>query len=81
LHAELEGMKMLPAMEKLLGLWRDAGDSVGPLRAVYDALDSSGLDHCSVVWGEVPGRAGRLALQGHIWENANAGSQPPEVTV
>ena len=70
LHAELEGMKMLSTMERLLGLWRDAGDDVGTLRATYDTLNLAKLDRRSVAWGEVVGRSGQMAIQGPVVETA-----------
>jgi undecaprenyl phosphate-alpha-L-ara4FN deformylase len=66
LHAELEGMKMLPTMERLLELWGNAGDDIGTLRATYDTLDLDQLDRRPVVWGEVPGRSGRLAVESPV---------------
>jgi peptidoglycan/xylan/chitin deacetylase (PgdA/CDA1 family) len=70
LHAELEGMKMLSTMERALELWRGAGDDVGTLRATYDTLDLDQLDRRSIVWGEVAGRSGRMAVQGPVVETA-----------
>jgi peptidoglycan/xylan/chitin deacetylase (PgdA/CDA1 family) len=70
LHAELEGMKMRPTMDRLLELWRDAGDDVGPLCATYDTLVPGSLDRRSIVWGEVAGRSGQMAVQGPVLETA-----------
>ena len=63
LHAELEGMKLLPVMEKLLVMWRGQGE-LRPLGQVYRELDLSRLPTHHVGWGELPGRAGYLAMQG-----------------
>jgi hypothetical protein len=41
LHAELEGMQLLPVMERLLRLWRAAGDKLGPLQATYTSHGQS----------------------------------------
>ena len=64
LHAELEGMKLLPVMEKLLMMWKEAQTQVQPLQASFRSLDLQRLPRHEVVWGEVPGRSGQLALQG-----------------
>lgn len=40
LHAELEGMQLLPVMERLLRLWRAAGDKLGPLQATIETWTS-----------------------------------------
>lgn len=64
LHAELEGMRLLPVMRHLLEQWRTERVSVGPLRSLYASLDLGRLPTHRVEWGTVPGRSGRLALQG-----------------
>ena len=64
LHAELEGMKLKPIMERLLVMWRDARAKVGAMEDVYRALDLDALPCHLVEWGELPGRSGHLALQG-----------------
>ena len=60
-HAELEGGKLLPLLDALITQWRARGYE---LVAVKDLLDGGALPRCEVVYGEVPGRSGRLALQG-----------------
>ncbi len=64
LHAELEGMKLLPVMDRLLHNWHAEGRSIDALDALYSSLDLATLPQHSLVWGEVPGRSGQLALQG-----------------
>jgi hypothetical protein len=64
LHAELEGMQLLPVMDQLLAGWRAAGHTVSTLEDGYRALDIGGLPRHEVVWGEVEGRSGFLAVQG-----------------
>ena len=64
LHAELEGMQLLPVMEGLLAGWRQAGQEVLAMDAVAGWLPSGRLPVHEVVWGEVAGRSGQLALQG-----------------
>ena len=64
LHAELEGMKLMPVFERLLEGWRAAGHELVSLRDYYSALDSRTLPRHAVTTGEIAGRSGTLALQG-----------------
>ena len=66
LHAELEGMALLPVMERLLNEWQASGESLGTLADIHASLDVDTLPRQSVEWAEVPGRSGVLAVQaGH----------------
>ena len=73
LHAELEGMKLLPAFERLLEGWRSQGYALTSTRAMFDDLDAAKLPRHEVIRGEVPGRSGTLMLQG---EDFLATTQP-----
>jgi peptidoglycan/xylan/chitin deacetylase (PgdA/CDA1 family) len=64
LHAELEGMKLQPVLEKLLIMWQSAGDELLTLGELAARLDLHTLPRHPIDWGEVPGRSGRLAVQG-----------------
>jgi undecaprenyl phosphate-alpha-L-ara4FN deformylase len=64
LHAELEGMKLLPILERLLQGWRDQGYQLTSTRALFAGLDLARLPRHEVIRGELPGRAGTLMLQG-----------------
>jgi peptidoglycan/xylan/chitin deacetylase (PgdA/CDA1 family) len=64
LHAELEGMKLLPVFEALLAGWKAMGYELVPTRALFDTLDVRDLPRHELVMGEIPGRSGTLALQG-----------------
>jgi peptidoglycan/xylan/chitin deacetylase (PgdA/CDA1 family) len=64
LHAELEGMKLLPVMEKLLQLWTDADDDIGTLEDYVTDIDTATLPCHEMIWGTVEGRSGVLAVQG-----------------
>ena len=64
LHAELEGMKLLPAFERLLEGWRAQGYTLVSLQQALGALDAAGLPAARIQQGSVPGRSGSLALQG-----------------
>jgi undecaprenyl phosphate-alpha-L-ara4FN deformylase len=63
LHAELEGMKLMPVMEKLLEQWRESGFEFFTLKQLYESLDRSALPEQEIEWGEVDGRSGFLAVQ------------------
>lgn len=64
LHAELEGGKLLPVFERLIAGWKAQGYELLSLRDYCDGLELQHLPHHDLVWGEVPGRSGELALQG-----------------
>ncbi|MEA3278349.1 MAG: polysaccharide deacetylase family protein [Pseudomonadota bacterium] len=64
LHAELEGMKLRPVMERLLVMWRGVQADIHPIADVFRSLDLEKLPCHQVGWGELPGRSGYLALQG-----------------
>ena len=64
LHAELEGMKSLPILDRLLTGWRAQGYRLGALRTLADEMTLGALPRHEVAYGTVPGRAGRLLVQG-----------------
>lgn len=64
LHAELEGMKLLPAMERMLQGWRAQGYAMISMEELYQRLHPSTLPKHSVTMGELEGRSGLLAVQG-----------------
>jgi len=64
LHAELEGMGLLGAMERLLTEWRAAGFEFVTLGQLYGGLDLPALPERHVEWRELEGRAGLLAAEG-----------------
>jgi peptidoglycan/xylan/chitin deacetylase (PgdA/CDA1 family) len=64
LHAELEGMKLLPVFETLLAGWKAMGYELVPTRALFNELRLPTLPRHEMVMGEIPGRSGTLALQG-----------------
>lgn len=63
LHAELEGMKLMPVMEKLLEQWRELGFELVTLRQLHASLDRSKLPRREIIWDEVDGRSGLLAVE------------------
>jgi peptidoglycan/xylan/chitin deacetylase (PgdA/CDA1 family) len=64
LHAELEGMRLAPQLEKLLAGWKAQGYRLVALRAWYDTVQALALPRCEVGPGTVPGRSGTLLCQG-----------------
>jgi peptidoglycan/xylan/chitin deacetylase (PgdA/CDA1 family) len=63
LHAELEGMKLLPVLERLLQGWRAQGHELVSLATLCASLDVAALPAGKVYAGTVPGRSGTLACQ------------------
>lgn len=64
LHAELEGMKLAPAFERLLEGWKSQGYRLVALRDVAAEHSGISLPLHTVVEAPVPGRSGTLACQG-----------------
>lgn len=64
LHAELEGQKLLPVLQRLLQGWNAQGYRLVALADLAATLDPAQLPAHPVVWGEVAGRSGELMLQG-----------------
>jgi len=64
LHAEIEGGRYLPALERLLLSWRECGFELGDLAGYRASLDIARLPRCEIVMGSVAGRSGLLACQG-----------------
>jgi peptidoglycan/xylan/chitin deacetylase (PgdA/CDA1 family) len=63
-HAELEGGKLIGEFERLLAGWTRQGYELVSLRKLYESTDPARLPGHEVVYGEVPGRSGTLAMQG-----------------
>ncbi len=73
LHAELEGMRLQHAFEKLLSGWKAQGYDLVPTQSLYESLprnlDKDGNSHLVLPYfatehGEIAGRSGTLLLQG-----------------
>ncbi|HQT26806.1 MAG TPA: polysaccharide deacetylase family protein, partial [Burkholderiales bacterium] len=64
LHAELEGMKLIDTFEKLLLGWKAMGYELVSLKNYFDSLSVHDLPRHEVIYDEIPGRAGKLAMQG-----------------
>jgi undecaprenyl phosphate-alpha-L-ara4FN deformylase len=63
LHAELEGMRLLPVLRRLLEGWRAQGYELVSMRTLFDGLEVAQLPGALVQPGTVPGRSGLLAVQ------------------
>ena len=66
LHAEMEGMQLLPVFDQLLQGWRTQGYRLGTSKAIFDQLDLKQLPVHTITRGSVPGRSGTLMLQGTV---------------
>ncbi|MFZ1639983.1 MAG: 4-deoxy-4-formamido-L-arabinose-phosphoundecaprenol deformylase [Candidatus Contendobacter sp.] len=64
LHAELEGMKFLLILDRLLAGWRAQGYRLGALRALASEMPLDFMPRHEVIYGAVPGRTGTLLVQG-----------------
>ncbi|MBU1357779.1 MAG: 4-deoxy-4-formamido-L-arabinose-phosphoundecaprenol deformylase [Gammaproteobacteria bacterium] len=63
LHAELEGMRLLPVFERLIAGWRSQGHTLVSLGALHEALGGRTLPRGRIAQGSVAGRSGLLAVQ------------------
>ena len=63
-HAELEGGELASLLGQLLDGWRAQGYEIVSLAALHRMLGAKALPRHEVVYGEVPGRSGTLAVQG-----------------
>ena len=61
LHAELEGMALMPVFEQLLAGWKKQGYELVATRAMASKLDRKSLPVHEVAMGEISGRSGKLA--------------------
>jgi peptidoglycan/xylan/chitin deacetylase (PgdA/CDA1 family) len=63
LHAELEGLRLAPLLERLLVGWKAQGYKLSSLRRLYETLEPMALPRCEVGMDAVPGRSGTLLCQ------------------
>jgi undecaprenyl phosphate-alpha-L-ara4FN deformylase len=64
-HAELEGSRLIHDFEKLLSGWKRQGYELVSMRNLFSSLIIENLPKCEVIYAEIPGRSGTLALQGN----------------
>ena len=62
-HAELEGGHWYKILDALLSGWRAQGYEIVSLGSLYSSIDIARLPRNEVVYGEIPGRSGRVAMQ------------------
>jgi undecaprenyl phosphate-alpha-L-ara4FN deformylase len=62
LHAELEGRKLLPVLERLIDGWLAQGWTLCDLATVHRHWASRDVPRQPLRWGTVPGRAGELVV-------------------
>ena len=60
LHAELEGQKLAPILEKLLIGWQAQGYQLTSMAEYAKAIANMPLPVRPVRWAELPGRSGEL---------------------
>ena len=70
LHAELEGMKLRPILERLLEGWRSQGHTLVSLAGLQMVHPSSSLPRHRIALGRIPGRSGLVAVQGRRFDGA-----------
>ncbi|MEI6738319.1 MAG: polysaccharide deacetylase family protein, partial [Pseudomonadota bacterium] len=71
MHAELEGLRCLPALEKLLIGWKEQGYSLVSTGAIAEKLAREKLPYFVAEQGEIAGRSGSLLVQGAAFLPAN----------
>jgi len=64
LHAELEGLKLAPVLERLLEGWGAMGYNLMSLGEYFDSQPNKNFPRHETAVGEVTGRTGTLAVQG-----------------
>jgi len=63
LHAELEGMKLIASLDKLMLGWKAQGYELVSTLQLFQSLDTRRLPALPFRMGEIPGRSGSLFLQ------------------
>lgn len=66
LHAELEGMRWMGALLRILTGWQHQGHKFVTLGQLRAELQTSDIPRARIVQGSVPGRSGKLAVQGEV---------------
>lgn len=70
LRAELEGMKFMDAIKRLIAGWKDSGYQLVAMRDIYSSFELKELPRHSVRFAEAPGRAGPRMTQGPVFLQA-----------
>ncbi|MGH8229477.1 MAG: polysaccharide deacetylase family protein [Steroidobacteraceae bacterium] len=74
LHAELEGMQLLPQFETLLHTWIEDGLMLVPMGVLAASAAAPAWPRHQIEFEEVPGRSGVLAVQGRALAPEHAGA-------
>jgi len=69
LHAELEGMKLRPVLQRLITGWREQGHSLVDLSSLRATRREVALPRHRIECDLVPGRSGVVAVQGRKVES------------
>ena len=64
LHAELEGMKLMGAFERLLVGWKAQKFDLGTMAGAYRRLDLAAVPVRQWQWGSIAGRSGEVMISG-----------------
>ena len=64
LHAELEGMKLIDAFERLVTGWTSRGFALGTMADAYARIALDTVPLRTWRWGSLPGRSGELMVTG-----------------
>jgi undecaprenyl phosphate-alpha-L-ara4FN deformylase len=64
MHAELEGMRFLPTLEKLILGWKEQGYTLVATETIANELARDKLPYFVAEQGEISGRSGKLLMQG-----------------
>lgn len=75
LHAELEGLKLSPVLERLLTGWRVQGHHLVCLANLHEAQGATRLPLHRLALQSVPGRSGLLCVQGEQLHTADTSAQ------
>lgn len=67
LHAELEGLRFLDRLESLIVGWKEQGFELVSTERIAERLARAHLPYFNATSGEIPGRSGKLLLQGTPW--------------
>ncbi len=71
MRAELEGMKFIDALERLLDAWKNSDHLLVPLRDIRSTIDPGALPRHTVSLENTPGRNGARLTQGNafLWQH------------
>lgn len=80
LHAELEGQKLLPVLERLLEGWRSQGRNCVAMRSFFERQVPTDLPRHEIGFAALPGRSGQVLTQAaEFLAEYRAPPNPPEV--